>query len=66
MEYQKITNLLNDGSCKTSKFRTRNWVTINDEAKGTYSPNRQIKFKASMLRSVYVIIMMHIYLLKEI
>ena len=51
MECQKITNLLNDGSSKTSKFRTRNWVTINDEEKGTYSPNRQIKFKTSMLRS---------------
>ena len=50
MEYQKITNLFNDGSSKTSKFRTRNWVKINDEAKGTYSPNRQNKFKTSVLR----------------
>ena len=51
MEYQKITNLLNDGSRKPSKFKTRNWVEINDEARGTYSPNKQIKFKTSMLRS---------------
>ena len=51
MEYQKITNLLNDGSSKPSKFRTRNWVEINDEARGTYSPKKQIKFKTSMLRS---------------
>ena len=51
MEYQKIANLLNDGSNKPSKFRTRNWVEINDEARGTYSPNKQIKFKTSMLRS---------------
>ena len=51
MEYQKIANLLNDGSNKTFKFRTRNWVEINDEAKGTYSYNKQIKFKTSMLRS---------------
>ena len=48
MEYQKIVNLLNDGSSKPSKFKTRNWVEINDEARGTYSPN---KFKALMLRS---------------
>ena len=34
MEYQKIANLLNDGSNKPSKFRTRNWVEINDEARG--------------------------------
>ena len=51
MEYQKRTNLLNDEANKPSKFRTRNWVEINDEARGTYSPNKQIKFKTSMLRS---------------
>ena len=51
MEYPKIANLLNDGSNKPSKFKTRNWVEINDEARGTYSPNKQIKFKTSMLRS---------------
>ena len=43
--------MLNDGSGKPSKFKTRNWVEINDEARGTYSPNKQIKFKTSMLRS---------------
>ena len=52
MEYQKIANLLNDESNKPSKFRTRNWVEINDEARGTYSHNKQIKFKTSMLRSI--------------
>ena len=51
MEYQKISNLLNDESNQPSKFRTRNWVEINDEGRGTYSPNKQIKFKTSMLRS---------------
>ena len=51
MEYQKIANLLNDESNQPSKFRTRNWVEINDEARGTYSPNKQIKFKTSMPRS---------------
>ena len=51
MEYQKIANLLNDGSNKPSKFKTRNRVEINDEARGTYSPNKKIKFKTSMLRS---------------
>ena len=51
MEYQKISNLLNDESNKPSKYRTRNWVEINDEARGKYSPNTQIKFKKSMLIS---------------
>ena len=50
MEYQKIANLLNDGSNKPSKFRTRNWVEINDESRGTYTGN-DIKFKTTMLRS---------------
>ena len=51
MEYQKIANLLNDRSNKPSKFRTKNWVEINDEARGTYFHNKQIKLKTSMLRS---------------
>ena len=51
MEYQKIMHLLNDGSNKPSKFRTRNWVEINDEGRGTCSHNKQIKFKTSMLTS---------------
>ena len=51
MEYQKTVNLLNDKWNQSSKFRTRNWVEINDEARDTYSPNKQIKFKTSMLRS---------------
>ena len=50
MEYQKIANLLNDESNKPSKFKTRNWVEINDESRGTYTSN-DIKFKTTMLRS---------------
>ena len=51
MQYQKIANLLNNESNKPSKFRTRNWVEINDDIRGAYSPNKQIRFKTSMLRS---------------
>ena len=51
MEYQKIANLLSDASTKPSKFRTRNWVKINDDIRGAYSSNKQIRFKTSMLRS---------------
>ena len=51
MEYQKIVNLLNDRSNNPSNFRTRNWVEVNDEARGTYSHNKQIKCKTSVLRS---------------
>ena len=51
MEYQKIANLLNDESNKPSKFRTRNWVEINDESRSEYSSNKLIRFKTAMLRS---------------
>ena len=51
MENQKIANLLNDETNQSYKLRMRNWVEINDDARGTYSPNKQIKFKTSMLRS---------------
>ena len=51
MEYQKITNLLDSALNQPSKFRTKNWVETNDESRGTYSFNRQINFKTSMLRS---------------
>ena len=50
MEYQKIANLLDNASNEPSKFRTRNWVEINDESRGTYTSN-DIKFKTTMLRS---------------
>ena len=36
MEYQKITDLLDNTSNEPSKFRTKNWVEINDESRGTY------------------------------
>ena len=50
MEYQKIENLLDSASNQPSKFRTRNWVEINDESRGTYTGN-DIRFKTTMLRS---------------
>ena len=51
MEYQKITNLLDNGSNQPSKFRTKNWVQINDEWRGTYPVTSQIIFKTIMLKS---------------
>ena len=51
MEYQKITNLLDNVSNQPFEFRTRNWVEINDNTNGAYSRNNQIRFKTSMLRS---------------
>ena len=51
MEYQKIANLIDDyESNQPSKFRIRNWVEINDESRGAYNVNSQIKFKTTMLK----------------
>ena len=55
MEYQKIANLIDDddddASNQPSKFRMRNWVEVNDESRGAYNVNSQIKFKTTMLKS---------------
>ena len=50
MEYQKTINLLDNATIKPSKFKTRNWVGINDESKGKCD-NSNIRFKTSMIRS---------------
>ena len=50
MEYRKISNLVESASDNLSKFRTRNWVEINDESRGNYA-NRDIRFNTTMLRS---------------
>ena len=51
MEYQKTANLIDNASNQPPKFRTRNWVEINDESRGAYNNNSQIKFKTTMLNS---------------
>ena len=51
MEYQKIANLIDDIANQHSKFKTNNWVEINDESRGTYNVNSQVKCKTKMLKS---------------
>ena len=51
MEYQKIISLLDNTPNQPTRFRTKNWVEINDDSWGTYNTNSQIKFKASILKS---------------
>ena len=44
--------MLDDASSnQPSKFKTKNWVQVNDESRGTYNVNSQIKFKTTMLKS---------------
>ena len=58
--------MLNDESNKPSKFRARNWVEINDEVRGAYSPEKLIRFKTTMVRSRLCDYSDALYLLKEI
>ena len=54
MEYQKITNLLGTTLDEIPRFITKKWVEVHDQsgsADDRYKPNKQIRFKTSMLRS---------------
>ena len=53
MEYQKIINLSYKTSNQPSKFKTKNWVEIDDKSRGTYNRDNQIRFETSMLRSSF-------------
>ena len=50
MEYQKTIYLLGYTPNQTTKIRTKNWIEINDDSRGTCNTDSQIKFKTSMLR----------------
>ena len=54
MEYQKVTNLLGTTIDNVPRFITKKWVELHDQsgsAEDRYKPNKQIRFKTSMLRS---------------
>ena len=54
MEYQKITILLSTTLDEVPRFITKKWVEVHDQsgsADDRYKPNKQIRFKTSMLRS---------------
>ena len=43
MQYQKIINLLDNTPNQSTKFKTKNWIEINDDSRGTHNINSQIK-----------------------
>ena len=51
MEYQKITNLLGNIPDKVRRLITKKWIEVHDQSGETYTTNKQIRFKTSMLRS---------------
>ena len=51
MEYQKLTNLLDKTPDNVPRFITTKQVEVHDESGKSYSINKQIRFKTSMIRS---------------
>ena len=52
MEFQIITNLLDNRSNQLFKLRRKSWIEINDDARRTYNIiSGGIKFKTSMIKS---------------
>ena len=43
--------MLNNTTNQQIRFKKKNWVEINDDARGTYNSNNQTTFKPSMLKS---------------
>ena len=53
MKYQKAINLLDNTPNQPSKFKTKNWVEINDDSQGVHGIGSLIKFnKTAILRSI--------------
>ena len=49
MRNYKISKLLNDST--VSKFVTKKWIEVNDLSSDQYSVNKNIRFRASVLKS---------------
>ena len=43
--------MLDNRSKELSKFRIKNWIEINDQSRGVYYTNSDIRFKTAMLKS---------------
>ena len=54
MKYQKIINLIDNTSNQMSKFRTKSWTEINDQSRGVYNTNSDIRFKTTMLKFSFI------------
>ena len=51
MEYQKRINLLDNTPYQPSKFKTKDWVEINYDSRGTFNAISQIKLKTTISKS---------------
>ena len=53
MEFEKIANFLDTTSDDKDlpRFVTKKWIKVYDQSRGSYSVNKEIRLKTSMLRS---------------
>ena len=53
MEFEKIANFLDTTSDDKDlpRFVTKKWIKVYDQSRGSYSVNKEIRIKTSMLRS---------------
>ena len=58
--------MLDNTPNQQTKYRTTNWVEINEEKRGTYNTNSHIEFETSISNQIYVIKVMCTYLLLEL
>ena len=61
MGNQKVINLLDRITTQAIKFRTKNWIEMNDDTPGTFNTNSRTKFKTTMLKSCLCDYSMHSY-----
>ena len=68
MEYQKVTNLIDNISDQASKFRRKSLVKINDDSCRKQNTDSQIKFKTLTQSSLcdysdaYILVIVYIYI----
>ena len=51
MEYPKRANSFDTTLYQPCKFRTENWIEINDESKESHGTGSEMNFKTTTLRS---------------
>ena len=67
MEYQKPIHLLDNTRNESSQFRTKNWVEINEHSRvECIAPTTKLNLRLWCWSQDSVIIVMYIYLLKDI
>ena len=54
MQYEEMVNFLDKKLNQPSKFRTENWVEINDNVRGTYNLNSQVKLKTVKVKFMWL------------